>query len=158
MTNSILVQAKKFDNAVDDYMKYVDIDYEVCNPRKTASSSPWTTSTRTTIMRNERAIANAFRIWLQSSKNDYIRNPGFGGFFDNNMNDRFPFDPSSEQGIEQALIAASALRWPDIEILDVEVKCVKERRSWKVRVAIMDKNSGMIAPVEDVDTEISADR
>lgn len=142
---SILIKdVPDLEKAVDHTIDYVDVDYELLDPRKTATSSPWTARlSRSTIMRNERAIANAYRLWLQSTEWDYIRKPSFGGFFRANLNDRFPFSPESELPIKTSLIQESNLRWPDLVILDCVVKCGYPAKKWIVDVTIADKNTGM---------------
>ena len=99
-------------------------------------------------MKNERAVANAYRLWLQGSAYDYVRRPHFAGFFDNQLNDRFPFDPSSEDGVAQALREETAQKWPDIQLIDVEVKCRFSQRDWWVRVTIADKNTLLTDTIE----------
>jgi hypothetical protein len=126
---------------LNNTISYVDIDYEVCDNPK----DPWRVSTRSTVMKNERAIANAYRMWLQSKPNDYIRNPGFGGFFNKELNDRYSFSPSSEETIATALREESAAKWPDIEIIAIKVTCAYEKRAWQVKLTIRDKNTGMVA-------------
>jgi len=136
MTHSLLAKnAKDFEVAIGDRTAFFDINYEVISK----------SSRRGTVLRDESAILNAYKIWLQSRGNDYVRNPGFGGFFDNNLNDRFKFSPESEEPIKSALIEETAAKWPDIQILDATVKCVMENREWKVKVVIMDKNTRAIA-------------
>jgi len=137
MTNSILAQQiGELQRAVGERISYFDIDWEVIP----SNPSP----RRTTVLRNERAIINAYKIWLLSKKDDYIRNPGFGGFFDNNFNGRFKFSPSSEEPIKQALIEETNAKWPDIELLSVHVKCAVDIRRWKVKVAVMDRHTRLV--------------
>jgi hypothetical protein len=131
----------KLQTIMEDTIHYVDIDYEVVNPKFAPGESPWTTKTRDTIMRNGRAVANAYRLWLQGSNYDYVRRPGFSGFFDNQLNDRFKFEEGSEEGIKQALREATKEHWPDIALIDVEVKCQFAIRNWWVKVSIADKNT-----------------
>ena len=150
---SILTRSlPELESAMDNMMTYHDIDYEVVNPRKTKNSVPWTTITRSTVMKNERAIANAYRLWLQSKEYDYPRKPGFGNFFKAQLNDRFPFSPESEEGIASALVQESNTQWPDIKVLECKVKCGLPRKVWIVSVLIADKNTGL--PIELFDTEI----
>jgi hypothetical protein len=94
-------------------------------------------------------------MWLQSGLYDYIRQPGFGGFFSSQLNDKFPFDPMYENDVAQALIQASKETWTDIDIVGCEVKCVPEKRTWRVRVSIMDANTRLVALSEP--TQLEAD-
>jgi hypothetical protein len=145
----------KLQTIMENTINYVDIDYEVVNPKVNAGdgSSPWTTRTRSTIMKNERAVANAYRLWLQGSHFDYVRRPGFSGFFDNQLNDRFQFDPSEEPSVAAALKEETKEKWPDIVLLDVQVKCLTDTRCWWVKVSIADKNTLL---AETVESTISA--
>jgi hypothetical protein len=134
--NSILRNSlKDLKKTMGDTINFVDIDYDVIPDHKT---------TRSTIMRDERAITNAYRLWLQSKKWDYIRKPNFGGFFDNNLNDRFVFSPDSEEDVKKALIEETRMRWPDLQVIDCNVKCLFSKRAWHVQVIIRDKNTGLI--------------
>ena len=137
MTNSILAQQiGELQRAVGERISYFDINWEV------VPSNP--SPRRTTVLRNERAVINAYKIWLLSRRDDYVRNQGFGGFFDNHLNDRFKFSPDSEGSVKQALIEETNAKWPDIELLDVHVKCVMEDRRWRVKVAVMDRHTRLV--------------
>jgi hypothetical protein len=138
---SLLVRDfKDLSQKLGDAIKYVDIDYEV----KRDPSDPWTTHTRSMICRNDYAILNAYRMWLQSKHYDYIRNPDFGGFFENNLNDRFPFKPESELAVAQALVAETNQKWPDIELISVTATCNMSTRGWEVHVIAKDKGTNMV--------------
>jgi hypothetical protein len=130
---------KDLKKTMGDTINFVDVDYEVIPDHKT---------TRSTIMKDERAIANAYRLWLQSGKFDYIRNPNFGGFFDNQLNDRFPFSPDSEEDVKIALINETKEKWPDLILINTEVKCNFAQRNWWIRTTIADRNTGLVSTEE----------
>jgi hypothetical protein len=134
--HSILAtEVKAMSRALGDSVKYVDVDWEVI-----PSNSKYPS-----VCRDERAILNAYKIWLQSGAFDYIRNPNFGGFFDNALNDRFQFSPDNEEAVASALAAETATKWPDINLVVVKVKCIYNDRRWEVRVVVQDKKSGAIS-------------
>lgn len=140
---------------MDDKINFVDIDYEVVNPKKSLANGtePWTTKTRKTVMRDAEAIANAYRLWLQSGKYDYVRKPNLGGFFDSQLNDRFPFSPESEEDVKTALINETKEKWPDLTLVDVEVKCKESTRSWWIRVGAMIENNSNLPIIENLEVE-----
>jgi hypothetical protein len=116
-----------------DTNHYFDIDYEVIPNPKRKNSTP--------VENNERAIINAYKIWLLSGKNDYIRNPGFAGFFDSQLNDKFKFLPENEPQVEAAIRTETTDKWPDIEIMTLTVKCDMPTRAWIVSITVMDRNT-----------------
>jgi hypothetical protein len=131
---------KDLSSKMGDSIKYVDLDYEV----KRSKDDPWTTHTRSTVCHNDYAILNAYRLWLQSKHYDYIRAPGFGGFFDNNLNDRFTFNVANEKAVSQALVAESAEKWPQITILECNVTCDMANRGWIVHIIAQDNVTKMV--------------
>ena len=137
---------KKLSDQLNDTINYVDIDYNIIEP----STSQGLTHTRTTILRENYAILNAYRLWLQSRRYDYIRDPNFGGFFDNALNDRFQFNIENESAVKTALLNESAEKWPDITILDIEVKCNLGKRSWDIKILAQDKNTKLILADDNI--------
>jgi hypothetical protein len=138
---SLLVRnIKDLENKTAGAIKYVDLDYDLKRP----ASDPWTTHTRSMVCKNDYAILNGYRLWLQSKHYDYVRNPEFGGFFENNLNDKFTFIPENEPAVAQALVNESHVKWPDIEILDVKVTCDLRNRGWIVKITAQDKNTQMV--------------
>jgi hypothetical protein len=154
MWNSILAENESaLKQSVEETINYVDIDYDLVS----AMSKSYTTHTRGIIEKNEYALNNAYRIWLQSGKWDYIRNPEFGGFFDNNLNDRFVFHPSSENAVREALISETAQKFPQVDIISVDVKCAFRERKWIVHVVLRDKNTGIILGIRENPVEVNID-
>lgn len=94
-------------------------------------------------LRGGQPIINMYKMWLQSKSTDYIRNLGFGGFFENNLNE-FPFDESSIPAIEEALRQETVKKFPDIRIIDIQIQCLYGSRKWKVKVVIADIKTGLI--------------
>jgi len=137
---------EKLSHHLNDTINYVDIDYNIIDP----GTSQGKTHTRTTVLKESYAILNAYRLWLQSKKYDYIRMPYFGGFFDNALNDRFQFKPENENAVKAALMNESRAKWPDISIIDIEVKCNMEKRSWDIRIIAQDSNSKMVLADDNI--------
>jgi hypothetical protein len=145
---------KDLSKTVGDAIAYVDLDYEIKRP----ADDPWTTHTRSMVCKDDYAILNAYRLWLQSRRYDYIRSPSFGGFFENNLNDRFAFRPENEAGVSQALVQESNEKWPDINVLECNVTCDTKLRGWVVHILAQDKGTKMVLsdnnvviPAEDND-------
>jgi len=138
---SALIRNKDQLNLLDNTTRYVDIDYAILpvNPDGT-----WDTRTRSTIVRDERAILNAYRMWLQSKQYDYNRRPGFGGLFQNNLNDRVYFSPDNEDEVAQIIRSETEEKWPDITIMGIEVKAIMKDRSWHIRIIAQDKQTKLV--------------
>jgi hypothetical protein len=146
MVKSLLVKnIKDLSQKMGDTISYVDIDYEVKRPTNNA----WTTHTRSMVCKNDYAILNAYRMWLQSKHYDYLRNPNFGGFFENNLNDKVAFSPENEGVVAELLVNESKAKWPDITVLDVKVTCNMKDREWIVQVVAQDKGSSLIFAVNE---------
>lgn len=121
-------------------VNYIDLDYNLIDP----GNSQGKTHTRTTVLNGDYAILNAYRMWLQSKKYDYIRAPDFGGMFDNALNDRFPFKKESEQSVRDFIISESALHWPQINIIEIKVTAELEKKNWLIHILAQDKGSGLV--------------
>jgi hypothetical protein len=148
---SLLIKnIKDLSQKMGETITYVDIDYDVKRP----ADDPWTTHTRSTICKNDYAILNAYRLWLQSKHYDYIRNPEFGGFFENNLNDKFAFLPENEGAVAQALINESNLKWPDINVLNCEVTCDIKSRGWIVHIIAQDKGTRLVLIEENLKIDV----
>jgi len=97
-----------------------------------------------TVLEGSGAILNEYKIWLQSGSLDFHRNPGFGGFTEGNMN-RYKFSDDSIPTIKSDLIQLTAEKFPNIELLSVEVKRNTSDMSWRLKVAVRDKITGLIS-------------
>jgi len=141
MAKSLLVRdIEKLHNTLNDTIKYVDLDYDVKRPK----SDPWTTKTRSLVCRNDYAILNGYRLWLQSRRYDYVRNPNFGGLFDSALNDRTPFGPEHEDTVRNIMIRESNEKWPDINVLSCEVKAIVAERRWHIKIVAQDKKTSLV--------------
>jgi len=145
---------KELTNTMADAISYVDIDYDVRRPE----NNKWTTKTRSLICYNDYAVLNAYRLWLQSRRYDYIRAPNFGGFFDNNLNDKVSFSPDNEATVSQLIINESAEKWPDIVVLDCQVTCKYAERNWHIKIIAQDKKTKMILKDENINVSIANDQ
>lgn len=94
-------------------------------------------------IRDGQPVLNLYKMWLQSKSTDYIRRPGFGGFFENNLNE-YPFDESSIPLITQDLTRKTAQYFPNIHLISIDIECLKAARKWKVKVTVGDKSTGLV--------------
>lgn len=148
MFKSLLARdLNELSNSLDQKIKYVDIDFDVKN-------TGWTTKTRSTFCKDDAAILNAYRMWLLSKKYDYCRAPGFGGLFGDRLNDKVTFSVENEPVVKDLIINQTAEKWPDITLIDVEVKAIIEKREWYIRIMAQDKTTKLIMTG---DTNISGD-
>jgi len=127
-------------NSMNDAINYVDVDYELRRPE----DDPWTTATRATVVRDDRAVLNAYRMWLKSKRYDYARVPDFGGLFDNNLNDRVTFSPDNEETVRQIIMDETSQKWPAIALIDCQVQAIVSEKRWHVRIIAQDKNTRMV--------------
>jgi len=142
---------KKLGESLNDSINYVDIDYDI----KSHPDNPWTTKTRSMVYSNSHAVLNGYRLWLQSKRYDYIRAPHFGGLFESNLNDQVYLSPENEEIVKGLIMQQSAQKWPDITVLDCEVKAVMSTREWRIKILAQDKETKMVLLDEDID--IAAD-
>ena len=126
----ILSNIKKLRDSLQDQINYTDLDFDLKGRRGIS-------------VYYGDAMVVAYILWLKSMPGDYIRNPTKGGFFRNQLN-RYPFSPDSASQIEDDLKAETAKIFPDIEVLEVKAECVYGDRKWKVKVSILDKNTGIL--------------
>jgi len=151
MNKSLLFKnIKDLHNKTNNAANYVDIDYDVKRPE----NDPWTTKTRSTICRNDYAILNAYRLWLQSGRYDYIRSPIFGGLFENNLNDRVQFGVAAEDTVRSIIIEESAQKWPDIIVVNCEVRALVPQRQWWIKITIQDRNTKLIITDNEIRVEV----
>ena len=122
---------KKLGESLKENINYVDVTYKGINEK----------SIFNTVIENGSAILNAYKIWLQSSADDYIRNYNYAGFFDDYLN-RYPFDESSIPAIKQELISVTEQTFPKVRILTLDVHCDKVPRGWKSRAVVQDTFTG----------------
>jgi hypothetical protein len=123
-------------------INYLDLDYNALSPDPGTTQGK--THTRTRVLHGEYAVLNAYRLWLQSRKYDYIRAPDFGGMFDSALNDKFPFKKESEGEVQEFIRSESAEHWPQIEILDIKVTAELAKKNWIIHIFARDQNSGMV--------------
>lgn len=124
---------KKLGEKFRENINYVDVTYKGINEA----------SVFNTVIENGSAVLNAYKIWLQSSKSDYIRNYGYAGFFDDYLN-RYPFNDSSIPSIKEDLIAVTAEKFPRVRILGLDIICDRIKRGWKLRMIVQDTLTGYI--------------
>ena len=135
MASSILLKnIDRLRKSLDTDVNYVDINYNLTERDITR---------RGLTPSYGDAEVVAYILWLRSMPGDYIRRPEYGGFFRSQLN-RYPFSPSSEEAIAEDQKEQTAQNFPFIELLKVEVKCLYEKRTWAVTVAVRDKETGFV--------------
>lgn len=127
-------------NKTDNAISYTDLDYTVV-PSK---DQPFTTHTRSLVCKDDYAVLNAYRLWLQSRRYDYPRAPGFGGLFDMALNDRVYFSVDNEGAVRELVLNETAQKWPGIVVLACEVKAIVNNREWHIKIVAQDKQSKMV--------------
>lgn len=137
---------KQLTDSMNNSIKYIDIDYRILND----PDDPWTTHTRSMILHNDYALLNGYRLWLQSKKYDYIRAADFGGLFSNQLNDKVYFSEENEEVVKQLILDESALKWPDIIIIDCKVKAIQQTREWLIHIIIQDKNTKLVMSDDNI--------
>lgn len=124
---------KKLEKNID----YFDYDYRGIMNNKTIKIT------------KGKPFINAYKMWLQSGKGDYIRNYGFGGFFVRNLNE-YEFSPNSEEQIKEDLIQKTKELFPQVNLISIDVKCMLYDRYWKVHVIVQDGLTGLVGMDEEV--------
>jgi hypothetical protein len=139
MTKEVIEkQIKAINDSFKEDLNYIDLNYKAVEP---------TEKGRGVTLNGGDAIINQLKIWLQSGRYDYIRKPDYAGFFDNQLNDRYPFTPESEESIRGDLVSTVELMFPQIEVLACDVTCNFNARKWEVRLAVRDKITGIIGKI-----------
>lgn len=134
MASSVIARnIKQLEKSLQKNIDYLDLDYrgvdkEVYNVELTKGS----------------AVLNAYKMWLQSRSTSYIRHTGYGGFLTETIH-QYPFTIESEEQIISDLRSLSVEEWPEIELLECEVHCMSPAKYWKVRVAVRDKITNLLA-------------
>jgi len=125
---------------LNNTINFIDIDYEVRRP----NDNPWSTRTRSIAPEGAYAILNAYRMWLQSKKYDYVRNPSYGGLFEYSLNDRVSFNVDNEEAVANLVREETGKKWPGIVILDIVVKAIITERRWHIKIVCQDRGSKLI--------------
>lgn len=135
MASSVIIRnLKQLNKSLQKNIDYVDLDYRgVCEDL--GSDIEVTKGS---------VVLNAYKMWLQSRSTSYIRDAGYGGFLTEDIFN-YEFSTESEAQIVADLKALTVEQWPDIELLECEVHCMAPAKYWKVRVAVRDKITNLIA-------------
>lgn len=132
MASSVILRnLSQLNKSLQKNIDYVDLNYIGYDKDKTL------------VLKKGSPILNRYKIWLQSKSTDYTRNAGFGGFFQNNLNE-YEFSSSSETQIEADLRAKTEQLFPDLNLISVEVKCMAPAKYWNVKVVVSDKMTGLV--------------
>lgn len=133
--NSLLKKTSKLLEKPQGNINLIDIDYKLLED----PDDPYTTSTRSMVETNYNALLNTYRLWLQSKPGDYIRNPSFGGMFAFALNDRVQFTEDNVATVKNLVITESNAAFPDLSIVDCQVKRIVDERCWDITIAVQDK-------------------
>lgn len=102
------------------------------------------------------ALFNQYKFWCRSSAFDYIRQPNYAGFFDGWLRS-YPMNEDGEKAVAADLIAKTNLAFGDeLELLNVEVKCDRNKRYWTVKVTPRDTKSSLVGKSKDGSNLIGA--
>ena len=126
-------------------INFIDLDYKLIED----PDDPWTTKTRKMVEKNYEAILNPYRMWLQSKRDDYIRQKGWGGMFQFALNDKVTFRKENEAQVREILLAESKDRFPDLDIIDCTVEAVIPDRKWDISVTVQDPYTGNVMGVRE---------
>lgn len=134
MSSSVIMRnLKQLNKSLQKNIDYLDLDYRgVDNDVKSielTKGSP---------------LLNAYKMWLQSRSTSYVRNAGYGGFLTETIH-QYPFTSDSESAIVEDLKSLTNQEWSNINLLECEVKCMAPQKYWKVRVAVQDKITNLVA-------------
>lgn len=143
--NTLLKKTEKLLEEPQGTINFVDIDYKLVED----PDDPYTTSTRKMVEHNFEAILNPYRMWLQSKRDDYIRKPNWGGFFQFALNDKVQFKTENEDVVREMIISESNSKFPDLNIVGCTVKAVIADRNWDVEIVVQDKYTNNVSLVKE---------
>lgn len=143
--NTLLKKTEKLLEEPQGTINFVDIDYKLVED----PDDPYTTSTRKMVEHNFEAILNPYRMWLQSKRDDYIRKPNWGGFFQFALNDKVQFKTENEDIVREMIISESNSKFPDLNIVGCTVKAVIADRNWDVEIVVQDKYTNNVSLVKE---------
>ena len=143
--NTLLKKTAKLLEQPQGTLNFFDIDYQLLED----PDNPYRTVTRKMVEHNFEAILNPVRMWLQSNKDDYIRQKGWGGLFQYSLNDRFAFRPENENSVRDLLISELNQKFPDLNVVDCTVKCERRDRNWDVEIIVQDKHTNNIGAISE---------
>lgn len=147
MENRLEQSLKKFYSSLKENLDYVDLNFRgISNQIKTFTDENGNKQTyvdQTIKVEGVSCVRDKFRIWLMSDEGDFHRKPKEGGFLVKNVVKK-PFIDSNCTVIEALLKSAAEERFPQLEILDVKVRCDHGLRRWIINISILDKKTGLV--------------
>lgn len=146
MENTLLKKTEDLLSEPQGTINFIDLDYKLIED----SDDPWTTKTRKMVEKNYEAILNPYRMWLQSNRNDYIRQAGYGGLFQFALNDKVPFRKESEPTVRDLIVKESKEKFPELNIVDCKVEAIIPDRNWKIDIVVQDTYTNNIMTVSEV--------
>jgi len=97
------------------------------------------------LLENEKAIVNAFKMWLFSKKGDYYRQPSKGGILDFVLG--LPLTENSAEFIRSKLLEEIRTNFFNLKESDVKVKMDTSNLKFIITVYLVDVYNKFIAPV-----------
>lgn len=160
MVNSVLLQnIKTLEATINENIAYTDVNFRgIVNRTKEVTDENGRKKQyveQTVTVSNAACLRDQFRIWLMSCTNDFHRNPNNGGFLEKNVVKR-PFIDENCPVIEALLRSEAESKFPNLKIMDIEVKCNHSTRQWMIKVSILDKKTGLVDNTMYVDGEAIA--
>lgn len=144
MANSILLRKiNQLEKSVKQNIDYLDIDY-----RGVYTNEVTDTEVTDIVLRKGQPLINAYKIWLMSKSNDFIRKPGYAGFLQETIH-TYPFSSSSEEQIEQDLKNKSMELFPNLSLLKLEVKCMAPEPTWQINIIVKDNTTNLVGISDD---------
>lgn len=147
VNSSLMKNIKVLSLSLKENVSYIDLNFRGIVPRtktyidENGNKREYTEGTVT--VENEACVRDQFRIWLMSCANDFHRNPSNGGFLEKNVVKR-PFVDESCPIIEALLKSEAETKFPNMNLLDVNVSCNHSTKQWIIKVTILDKKTGMV--------------
>lgn len=88
------------------------------------------------------ALLNVTKLWLLSRKYDRVRQPNWGGFFDDRLR-RYEMSEAGARKVEEDLIYAAKQKLGSSIISEVHAKPLTVERGWDVSVVATDLSTGI---------------
>lgn len=136
MPNIIQRNIQKLGKKFLENIEYEDLDYR-----------GFLGETQSPTLRAGAVLVNDLKLWIQSSQGDYYRRWSMGGYFDQNLR-KFPLSEDGASELQGDLQASIEKQFPSIEILDIKVSPLMQRRGWQVKMVVRDRYTGVMAPLE----------
>lgn len=96
------------------------------------------------VKKSNDALLVSYKMWLNSKRFDYIREPGFGGHFYNLLRDVAELSVDNESNVEEFIRMKTAENFPLLNLIDVKATANVTKHNWTVRIIVQDKVTDML--------------